>query len=198
MFYSFLKYLLYGLARIFLRFEVKGAENIPSEGPVVIESNHISLLDPPLIGVAATRKIHFMAKSELFVPVIGSIYRTLGAFPVRRGTADRNAVRHAIDLLQSGKVLAIFPEGTRSKSGFLGKPEPGTLMMAAKARAVLVPTAVIGTRLSSGRTVWPKVVVCFGKPMPFAENETISKEVLARMTEELMQQIQILIDKETI
>lgn len=89
MFYSVLKIILRILFKIFLRLEVKGTENIPKTGPLVIASNHLSLLDPPVIGVAATRKVHFMAKQELFVPVLGTIYKQLGAFPVKRGGADR-------------------------------------------------------------------------------------------------------------
>ena len=130
MFYSVLKIILRILFKIFLRLEVKGAENIPATGPLVIASNHLSLLDPPVIGVASTRKVHFMAKQELFVPVLGDIYKLLGAFPVKRGGADRTAIKHGIDLMLDGGVLAIFPEGTRSKTGALGKAEPGALMMA--------------------------------------------------------------------
>ena len=89
MLYSFLDVVLGILFKIFLRLEVHGAENIPKTGPLVIASNHLSLLDPPVIGVAAPRKVHFMAKRELFVPVLGYIYKTLGAFPVNRGGADR-------------------------------------------------------------------------------------------------------------
>ncbi len=195
MFYSFLKVVLYVLAKIIFRLEISGTENIPQNGPVVIASNHLSLLDPPIIGVAATRKIHFMAKQELFVPVLGSIYRTLGAFPVRRGAADRNAIKYGIDLLLADKVLAIFPEGTRSKNGQLGKAEPGALMMAGKARAVIVPTAVSGTNLCSSGRIWPKVKVKFGKPIYFLEDESVTKEVIIRMTDELMNEIQALLDK---
>lgn len=195
MFYSFLKVVLYVLAKIIFRLEISGTENIPQNGPVVIASNHLSLLDPPIIGVAATRKIHFMAKQELFVPVLGSIYRSLGAFPVRRGAADRNAIKYGIDLLLADKVLAIFPEGTRSKNGQLGKAEPGALMMAGKARAVIVPTAVSGTNLCSSGRIWPKVKVKFGKPIYFLEDESVTKEVIIRMTDELMNEIQALLDK---
>ena len=195
MFYSFLTVVLYMLAKVLLRLERSGTENIPQNGPVVIASNHLSLLDPPIIGVAATRKIHFMAKQELFVPVLGSIYRTLGAFPVRRGAADRNAIKYGIDLLLAQKVLAIFPEGTRSKNGQIGKAEPGALMMAGKARAVIVPTAVSGTNLSSSGRIWPKVKVKFGKPIYFLEDEPVNKEVIVRMTDELMNEIQTLLDE---
>ncbi len=195
MFYSFLKVVLYVLAKIILRLEISGTDNIPLNGPVVIASNHVSLLDPPIIGVATPRKIHFMAKQELFVPVLGAIYRTLGAFPVRRGAADRNAIKYGIDLLLAEKVLAIFPEGTRSKNGQIGKAEPGALMMAGKARAVIVPTAVSGTNLSSSGGIWPKVKVKFGKPIYFLEDEPVTKEVIVRMTDELMNEIQTLLNE---
>ena len=194
MFYSFIKVFIYVLAKIFLRLEISGTENIPLNGPVVIASNHVSLLDPPIIGVASSRKIHFMAKQEVFVPSLGTIYRTLGAFPVRRGAADRNAIKYGIDLLLAEKVLAIFPEGTRSKNGQLGKAEPGALMMAGKARAVIIPTAVSGTNLRSSGRIWPKVKVKFGKPIYFLEDEPVTKEVTIRMTGELMNEIKMLLD----
>ncbi|MFQ9936523.1 MAG: lysophospholipid acyltransferase family protein [Phascolarctobacterium faecium] len=78
------------------------------------------MLDPPVIGVASTRKVHFMAKRELFVPVLGDIYKLLGAFPVKRGGADRTAIKHGIDLMLDGGVLTIFLR-TLSKTGALGK-----------------------------------------------------------------------------
>ena len=121
MIYTVVKNLLKILFRIFLRLRIEGAENIPKDGPLVIACNHLSLLDPPVLGTAATRKVHFMAKEELFVPVLGDIYRLLGAFPVRRGGADRAAIKHGIDILESNQVLAIFPEGTRSKTGELAR-----------------------------------------------------------------------------
>ena len=119
MLYSFLDVVLGILFKIFLRLEVHGAENIPKTGPLVIASNHLSLLDPPVIGVAAPRKVHFMAKRELFVPVLGYIYKTLGAFPVNRGGADRAAIKHGIEILQSGEVLVYSRKGRAAKPGSL-------------------------------------------------------------------------------
>lgn len=191
MLYSFLDVVLGSLFKIFLRLEVHGAENIPKTGPLVIASNHLSLLDPPVIGVAAPRKVHFMAKSELFVPVLGYIYKTLGAFPVNRGGADRAAIKHGIEILQSGEVLAIFPEGTRSKTGQLGKLEPGALMMAGKTSAVIVPTAVSGTDIKRCGRLWPKVVVKFGTPVPFPP-VGLNKEVLQDLTDKLTADIKAL------
>ncbi len=189
MFYSVMKVVLRILFKIFLRLEIKGIENIPLNGPLVIASNHLSLLDPPVIGVAATRKVHFMAKQELFIPVLGDIYKLLGAFPVKRGGADRTAIKYAIDLMLAGGVLAIFPEGTRSKTGALGKAEPGTLMMAAKAKSVILPACVKGTDLKRQGKLWPKVSVFFGNPIYFPKDRPINKELLHELTDTLMQEI---------
>lgn len=189
MIYAVVKVILRVLFAVVLRMRVEGTENIPKEGPLVIASNHLSLLDPPVIGTAATRKVHFMAKQELFVPILGDIYKILGAFPVRRGGADRAAIKHGIEILQSSQVLAIFPEGTRSKTGKLGKAEPGALMMASKAMATIVPCCVIGTDFQRQGRIWPKVTVRFGKPMYFPADAVVNKELLHNMTEDLMQRI---------
>ena len=189
MIYTILKPILWVLFKLGLRLNVEGTENIPQEGPLVIASNHLSLLDPPVIGVAAIRKVHFMAKQELFVPILGYIYKAVGAFPVRRGGADRAAIKHGIDILKDNKVLAIFPEGTRSKTGKLGKAEPGALMMASKAMATIVPCCVIGTDFQRQGRIWPKVTVRFGKPIYFPADAVVNKEFLHDMTENLMQHI---------
>ena len=189
MIYTILKPILWVLFKLGLRLNVEGTENIPQAGPLVIASNHLSLLDPPVIGVAAPRKVHFMAKQELFVPILGDIYKALGAFPVRRGGADRAAIKHGIDILKDNKVLAIFPEGTRSKTGKLGKAEPGALMMASKAMATIVPCCVIGTDFQRQGRIWPKVTVRCGKPIYFPVDAVVNKEFLHDMTENLMQHI---------
>ena len=189
MIYALCKSLLRIIFTITLRLRVEGTENIPKDGPLVIASNHLSLLDPPVLGTAATRKVHFMAKQELFVPILGDIYRLLGAFPVRRGGADRAAIKHGIDILMNDQVLAIFPEGTRSKTGKLGKAEPGALMMASKAQATIVPACVIGTDYRRHGRIWPKVTVRFGKPIYFPADAVVNKEFLHSMTDELMQHI---------
>ena len=122
MLYGFLKVFFFFLFKLWLRLEVRGTEHIPARGPVVLACNHLSLLDPPVLGEAATRRIHCMAKEELFHnPIFGYIIRSLGAFPVRRGAADRNAIKHGMELLKRGEVVAVFPEGTRSKTGALGR-----------------------------------------------------------------------------
>lgn len=118
----------------FFKCQIVGVENIPSTKGVIIAANHISLWDPPLIGTFLPRKINFMAKEELFdIPIIGYIIKRLNAFPVKRGTADRVAIKKAISLLKSGECLGLFPEGTRSKDGKLGEAEAGMALIAIKA-----------------------------------------------------------------
>ena len=178
------------LFRLFLRMEVFGRENIPEEGPVVIASNHLSLLDPPILGAAATRKIHFMAKSELFKPAwFGALIRKLGAFPVKRGEMDREAIKTGLTILKENKVLAVFPEGTRSKDGELGRAGGGAFMMGVKRKAKIVPACIYGTDISR-HPGWPKVRVIFGKPMEYDPDMGTGRDSLdelgARWREEVL------------
>ncbi|MBR1493785.1 MAG: lysophospholipid acyltransferase family protein [Succiniclasticum sp.] len=178
------------LFSLWLRWEVFGRENIPADGPVVIACNHLSLLDPPVLGAAATRQVHFMAKSELFRPSwFGAIIRKLGAFPVRRGAMDRDAIKTGLTILKEKKVLAVFPEGTRSKTGELGRTGGGAFMMAVKMKAKIVPAYIYGTDLKR-HPGWPKVRVIFGKPMEYDPAMGTGRESLdeigARWREEVL------------
>jgi len=178
------------LFSLWLRWEVFGRENIPADGPVVIACNHLSLLDPPVLGAAATRQVHFMAKSELFRPSwFGAIIRKLGAFPVRRGAMDRDAIKTGLTILKEKKVLAVFPEGTRSKTGELGRAGGGAFMMAVKMKAKIVPAYIYGTDLKR-HPGWPKVRVIFGKPMEYNPAMGTGRESLdeigARWREEVL------------
>jgi len=130
---------LYAMARVFLRaffrvlsrWEVRGGEHVPAEGGVLLIANHTSYADPPIVGTASPRPVNFMAKAELFrIPLLGWLIRRTHAFPVRRGTTDREALRRAIRLLRSGRVLLVFPEGTRSPDGRLMEAEQGAAFIA--------------------------------------------------------------------
>lgn len=183
MLYDFLKVTLAPLIWACYRMEIKGAENIPDNGAVIIASNHVSNLDPLLLGAALPRRVHFMAKEELFkTPIIGWICRTLGAFPVRRGASDRNAIKKAFNILKQGKMLAIFPEGTRSKDGTLRQLAPGTMMIAAKSDAALVPVVIKGC--ASWRNPFPKIVIRFGQPIPI-KPEHQTKDGMAKLSQRL-------------
>lgn len=188
--YGIVKIIFTFILKIFFRMEVEGRENIPETGPLVMASNHLSVLDPPVIGTASTRKPYFMAKEEIFVPIFGDICKFLGAFPIKRGNGDMAAIRYSLSILKNGEVLAVFPEGTRSKTGKLGTAEPGTMLLAAKGKAAIIPTCLSGTDIFRCGKIWPKVKVSFGKPIPFPEST--DKETLKKVTDELMEKIAIL------
>ncbi|MEX2103977.1 MAG: lysophospholipid acyltransferase family protein, partial [Bacilli bacterium] len=145
MLYSIFRFLFQIIFVVFYRFEVKGHEHVPVSGPVIICSNHISNLDPPVVGSSMKRKVRFMAKEELFhIPVVSFLIRKFGTFPIKRGAIDKQGLRNALKLLKDGEVLGIFPEGTRSKSGELGQAFPGAAMFALKSQAPVIPVAIIG------------------------------------------------------
>ncbi|WP_245705151.1 lysophospholipid acyltransferase family protein [Alteribacillus persepolensis] len=173
-----------------IRAEVIGRENIPKEGPVLLCSNHISNYDPPLVGSFIKRKLNFMAKQELFEKkLIGSLLNALGAFPVKRGAGDRQALKKGLSMLKEGKVLCLFPEGTRSKTGEVGKGLSGSGFFALKSEAVIVPVAVIGKYKP-----FHKVTIVYGKPLDFQKLRD-QKTNAADATEEIMDGIRALIDE---
>lgn len=170
--------LLTGLTRVivftFSRWTVEGVERVPTTGPVVLVSNHLNLLDPPLIAASCQpRHIHPMAKRELFeTPLIGWMLWPYGAFPVRRFSADIGALRAARGYLRAGHIVLMFPEGTRSLDAKLHPALPGAAMVALLAKAPIVPVAVTGTeqvRLPGTPFRWmrharPRIRVVFGEP----------------------------------
>lgn len=195
MLYNFLKWLLPIIFGLIYRWEVTGTEHIPHDGAVIIASNHASNLDPLLLGAALPRKVHFMAKEELFKPPgLGWVCRTLGAFPVRRGSSDRNAIKKAFEILAQGKMLAIFPEGTRSKDGVMKELAPGTMLIAVKSRAVLIPAAIYGSWKLSLKQPFPKISIAFGPAINISDRHT-DKEGMLELTQNLSRDIKTLLVK---
>jgi len=132
--------------RLFFGFRIDGGVHEPRTGPVIVVSNHVSDLDPLVVGTALRRRVRFMAKEELFrVPVLRAWVRACGAFPVRRGEADRGALRTALGILSDGGILVMFPEGTRGEGRALRPPEPGAAMLALRTGAAILPVALLGT-----------------------------------------------------
>ncbi|WP_075982147.1 lysophospholipid acyltransferase family protein [Bacillus massilinigeriensis] len=189
-FYSFAKSVVYGLLKPIYRFDVIGTENFPKEGGVLICTNHIDNLDPPVVGITAPRPIHFFAKEELVhVPVLGKIVLNLNIVPVKRGMSDREALRKGLAVLNEGKVLGIFPEGHRSKTGELGKGLAGAGFFTLRSDALVVPCAIIGPYKA-----FKRLKVVYGKPMDmseYRERKASAKEV----TEAIMAQIKGLIEE---
>lgn len=154
--------LLTAWCRTALRMRVSGREHVPRTGPVLIVCNHLSTIDPPLVGWAARpRRSFYMAKSELFGNRVGAwTISSLGAFPVVRGGADRNALRVARDLLARGESVLMFPEGTRSRTGFLRAAFPGAGSLGLGEGITIVPAALWGSQHRFG-----PVRVVFGPPV---------------------------------
>jgi len=172
MIYAFLRGLMRFMVRTYLfgLFELRGMENVPRTGPLIICPNHQGTIDPPLVPAFVPRSDTWnMAKSEFFrKKVTAFIYSSYHAFPVVRHSADRAALRRAFDLLKAGHALVIYPEGTRVESGGLAQPEPGAGFIAQKAACPILPVALTGTRecLPKGAW-WPRrvqVTMAFGKP----------------------------------
>lgn len=177
----------YTLARIVVtlptilvyRLRVLGIENVPKQGPLVLAPNHFSQMDHFFVGVHLRRKIRFMAKSQLFgQPVLTYIYKHGGAFPVRRGQHDEEAIETARILLDQGEMLLVYVEGGRSRSGQLGEPKPGIGRIALETGAPIVPVCIHGSERvrSWNRLRFPKVTVQFGEPISFPVEEAPSRE----------------------
>ncbi len=196
LFYWLIRCLFWVFFKVFFSLEVKGAENVPRKGAVLITGNHLSYLDPPVFTAALRRRLNFMARESLFrfLPFAWLI-KALGSFPVKRGKPDRRALKKALDVLQKGGALLLFPEGTRSLDGTLQKGEAGAGMIALKSGAKIVPGFISG----SGKALPPgtkmirlrKIRVRFGKPVSLEEfsGEQANKETYFKVSEKVMRSI---------
>jgi len=147
-----------------------GRENIPHKESFIMVSNHGSLLDPPFLGHAIGRNISFMAKAELFkIPLLGFVIKACGAYPVKRGIADKNTIKTACNKLSNNNCIGIFIDGTRQKNGRVNKPKQGAALLAFKNQKLLLPVAIINShRLIRFKFCIPffsKIVIKVGKPV---------------------------------
>jgi len=192
-FYLFAASLSLPVLKLLYRLEASGIENLPKEGGYVLAANHTSNLDPWPLGLPLFPKhqLHFMGKSELFNPMLGPLLRAAGAFPVRRGERDAEAIETAVRLCKEGEVVAMFPEGTRREKGlrkkFEHRPRSGSARIALAAGVPLVPAAIKGTdRLSR----LAKVRVAYGAPVPVEDLAGLNlREAAETATERLMERI---------
>jgi len=193
-FYYIARGLLIGLFKLLTRWQVKGRENVPKEGPVLVVANHLNLADPPLLGVSLGRKVIFMAKEELFrSPVSAYFVSGLGSFPVHRGRLDRQALRSSQKVLADNLALAMFPEASRSRSGKLKNALPGSALIACRSGVPILPVGITGTEQIKGLG-WlcrrPRLTVNIGKPfsLPPVEGK-LTREKLAEYTDLIMRRI---------
>jgi 1-acyl-sn-glycerol-3-phosphate acyltransferase len=185
-FYRLIRALLLLLVRVFYGLRVSGLEHVPRSGGCVLGANHISAWDPPIVGMALPREVHFMAKRELFSkPVLRNIYHGLRAFPVDRSGNDIGAIKEALRRLQRGHVVGIFFEGTRNRGGDVAAQQ-GAAFLAQRAGVPLLPAAI----WREGRTF----CVRFGAPLLAAGRGRHDAEAL---TEDLVVAVRGLIPTST-
>lgn len=162
-FYKVARVLVTAFYRLLFRPEVIGAHHVPEQGGVILCSNHISNWDPPMIGFPLSRRVHFMAKEELFrIPGLNVLIRILGAFPVKRGGVSKESIKYSIELLKQGNVIGIFPEGSRRNAGGMGKK--GAAMLALKSGATVIPVSIVGDYKPFRR-----MTLIYGEPVDLSE-----------------------------
>ncbi len=181
----------------YFRGHVYGAEKVPRQGPLVVVSNHASDFDPPILSCAVQRPVAYMAKEELFkVPILSQAIRLYGAYPVKRGAADRSAIRAALVSLEAGWAVGVFITGTRTPDGRVVDSKLGAALIAAKAQVPVLPVSLWGTHqiFQKGATL-PRstpVTVRVGDLMPAPK--TSDREELEALTHRCADQINALFD----
>ena len=190
------KLLVFPIYKFVFRGCLIGRENIPQKDSFIVVSNHGSLLDPPLLGHALGRNISFMAKAELFkVPFLGLIIKACGAYPVKRGIADKNTIKTACKKLSNDNSIGIFIDGTRQKNGRVNKPKQGAALLAFKNQKLLLPVAIVNShrvmRFKFCIPLFSKIVIKVGKP--FQPPQSSSRDDLNSVTMRLQDEINYLI-----
>lgn len=190
------RYLGWILFKTLYGFKVEGAENLPSTGALIVASNHQSYADPVILAVVSRRPIRFMAKAELFkIPVLGNLVRWYKAFPVKRDQADLQAIKSALAFLAEGRVVGIFPEGTRYKDGDLGPGLRGAGLIALKSGVPVVPVAIVGSEKIMADHNWrpgfPRIRAVVGEPFTI-DRKRKERDEVSRATSEIMRRIAML------
>jgi 1-acyl-sn-glycerol-3-phosphate acyltransferase len=170
------------------------SHNIPADGPVIIAPNHFSFLDHFFVAVYLRRKVHFMAKSQLFQRPMQFVYTHGGVFPVRRGHHDEEAFKTAHAVLARGDIVVMYAEAGRSRSGELGTPRHGLGRLALESGAAVVPTAIAGTERARNwrRMQFPKVTVQFGEPLQFEQVPEPTKEQAQAASEIVFERVRVM------
>ncbi len=186
--YEFLRYLLHLMAVLVYRIRVTGRENIPATGGVLLVSNHQSHLDPPLVGIGCPRHVNYLARQSLFrFAPFGWLITSLGVIPLDQGKGGISGLKESLRRLKRGEILAIFPEGTRSRDGRIGRFMPGFTTLAVRSGAAILPAAIDGAYQA-----WPRqqafpgggrVRVHYGEPILPAEIAVLDERELSAEVE---------------
>jgi 1-acyl-sn-glycerol-3-phosphate acyltransferase len=190
--YEVVRILMTLISWIFFRVRGVNPERVPAVGSVILAPNHFSFLDHFFLGVALRRKVHFMAKSQLFKPPMGWIYTHGGVFPVRRGFADEDAFKTALTVLDRGDTMAMYAEGGRSRDGKLStKPRRGIGRLALLSGSTIVPVAIMGSSHVRNwkRLQFPKITVYYGEPLAYERVERPTREQEQAAADEIFAEV---------
>ncbi len=194
--YRFCWLLIRGFMVVFCRLKIVGIENVPKTGALILASNHISAVDPPFLGSAVNRQLFYMAKKELFENfILGPLIKRVNALPVNRGIFDRNALQTSMKILKNGGGLIMFPEGTRSKTGKLGKGKPGIGLLARSAIVPIVPAYIHNSKIFHKIFITGKrLIIVFGEPIGVERIKSVKdeKDGYREIAAEVMERIKIL------
>jgi 1-acyl-sn-glycerol-3-phosphate acyltransferase len=174
LFYRFAQLLSWFYFKIFHRFEIKGANNIPVKGAFILASNHTSYFDPPALGCKLPRNLHYFARDSLFFWPLGHLIRNLNSIPVNRSQLDISTLKRVLSVLHAGDPLLVFPEGTRSPDGQLGSGKKGIGLLLAKSQSDVLPARVTGGNQVLGKGMLiprfgHKLAVTYGPLISFNE-----------------------------
>lgn len=204
LFYRLARFLLVAVAcRLYFRMTVEGRENVPASGPFVVAPVHRSNLDTLIVGAVSRRRLRFMGKDSLWKnPVSAALFSALGGFPVHRGTADREALRRCMEVIDGGEPLVIFPEGTRQSGPVVQELFEGAAYVACRTGVPVVPVGIGGSEAAMGKgskLIRPaKVHVVVGRPIPPPVAEAggrVSRRAVRELTETLHGELQVLFDR---
>ncbi len=185
------------MLHLYFQGRIYGAEHVPMTGPLIVVSNHASDFDPPILSNCVGRPVAYMAKEELFeVPVLAQAIRLYGAYPVKRGSADRGAIRAALASLEAGWATGVFLQGTRTEDGRITEPKLGAALIAAKSQAPLLPVSLWGTQdiIQAGTLIPHPVPVTIRIGRPIDPPPPGDREALEKVTQQCADAIMALHD----
>lgn len=202
-FYRFVWIVIQTVARTYFRTKIIGGHNVPRKGSFVVSPSHRSNLDTPVLAAISTRRLRYMGKESLWKSKVGAwILTTAGGFPVERATADREALRACIEIIDRGEPLVMFPEGTRQSGPVIAEMFDGPSYVAGRTQVPILPVGIGGSEKALGKGMkFPrpsKMVVIIGEPIyppPLSDSGRVSRRAVKATTDLLRERIQTLFDE---